>query len=409
MAFTFNNATSNGFTGSAGATFTAGGACAANQVILIALELDNVSSANQTFQPVVTDGVNTGNYQVWGTAFNATGAKLYCWLYMITNASGTPAPALASSANYNNGHWSYVLVKGFANTPVIDPKSAQFNGAASPVNGTITPSDGSQGTGEILLLSAFAGNLSGSPPAPWSQVNNFSGAFISALAEDAVTSTAQVSFSQAQTATAAWWAAILAFNDGSIAGGGGGGGGSGGFRRSMAAVMPYAIKQSTTEAPLLFLLIASSDHITGKTGASPSVSISKAGGAFSSPAGAVTEIGNGWYQVAGNATDTSTLGPLTLHATATGADPTDCVVAEIVAYDPQDGGTIADVASAVWEEALSAHTTAGTGGQVLAAANTVAQAIPFSASGNVKADIKEVNDSLIGGAGTATSPWGPSS
>lgn len=406
MAFSFNNAVSNSITGNSGSTFTAGGACAANQVIVITLELDNVSSANQTFQPVVTDGVNTGNYKVWGTAYNATGTKLYCWLYMITNASGTPAPALAASANYNNGHWSYVRIAGFVNTPVIDPNSSQFNGAASPVNGTITPSDGSQGTGEILFMTPFAGNLSGSPSAGWSVVNNYSGAFISAPAEDAVTSTAQVTFSQAQTATAAWWAAILAFNDGSIAGGGGGG--SGGFRRSMAAVMPYAIKQSTTEAPLLFLLIASSDHITGKTGASPSVLISKAGGAFSSPAGAVTEIGNGWYQVAGNATDTGTLGPLTLHATATGADPTDIVIAEVVAYDPQNGGTIADVASAVWEEALSSHTTAGTGGQVLAAANTVAQAIPFSTAGNVKADIKEVNDSLIGGSGTATSPWGPS-
>ena len=86
----------------------------------------------------------------------------------------------------------------------------------------------------------------------------------------------------------------------------------------------------------MFLLIQSSDHITGLTGASPTVVLSKNGGSFASPAGAVTEVGNGWYKVAGNSTDTNTLGPLALHATAASADPSDIIVAEIVAYDPQD-------------------------------------------------------------------------
>jgi hypothetical protein len=65
------------------------------------------------------------------------------------------------------------------------------------------------------------------------------------------------------------------------------------------------------------------------------VTLSKNGAAFASPAGAVSEIGSGWYQVAGNATDTGTLGPLLLHATATGADATD-VFYEVVAFDPTD-------------------------------------------------------------------------
>lgn len=96
------------------------------------------------------------------------------------------------------------------------------------------------------------------------------------------------------------------------------------------------IKQSSSGTPLLFLLIASSDHITGLTGASPTVTISKNGGAFASPSGAVTEIANGWYKVAGNATDTNTAGPIALHATAASGDPFDDVVALVVAYDPQD-------------------------------------------------------------------------
>lgn len=89
--------------------------------------------------------------------------------------------------------------------------------------------------------------------------------------------------------------------------------------------MTIQIKQSSTTYPLVFLMVDSTDHITGKTGLSPTVTLSKAGGTFASPSGAVTEIANGWYKVAGNATDSNTLGPLILHATGTGADPTDRV------------------------------------------------------------------------------------
>lgn len=99
--------------------------------------------------------------------------------------------------------------------------------------------------------------------------------------------------------------------------------------------MGYPIKQSSTSRPLLFLMVDSGDHITAKTGLSPTVTISKAGGSFASPSGAVSEIANGWYKVAGNATDSATLGPLILHATASGADPCD-VQFEVVAYDPHD-------------------------------------------------------------------------
>lgn len=96
----------------------------------------------------------------------------------------------------------------------------------------------------------------------------------------------------------------------------------------------YQVKQSSTAYPLVFLMIDSSDHISPKTGLSPTVTISKAGGSFATPAGAVSEIGSGWYKVAGNATDTATLGPLLLHATASGADPVDALY-EVVAVDPQ--------------------------------------------------------------------------
>jgi len=101
----------------------------------------------------------------------------------------------------------------------------------------------------------------------------------------------------------------------------------------------YPIKQSQTAQPLEFLMVDSTDHVTAKTGLTPTVTLSKNGGAFASPAGAVTEIGNGWYKVAGNATDANTLGPLLLHATGTGADPADGRF-DVVAYDPQDAAAL---------------------------------------------------------------------
>lgn len=94
------------------------------------------------------------------------------------------------------------------------------------------------------------------------------------------------------------------------------------------------LKQSQTAESLMFLMVLASDHITGATGLSPTVTLSKNGGAFASPSGAVTEVANGWYKVAGNATDTAMLGPLVLHATAGTADPVD-VTYQVVAFDPR--------------------------------------------------------------------------
>ncbi len=64
----------------------------------------------------------------------------------------------------------------------------------------------------------------------------------------------------------------------------------------------------------------SADGVTGKTGLSPVVQIRKEGGSFITPSGAVSEVGNGYYEVAGDATDTSSLGSLVLTATASGAN-----------------------------------------------------------------------------------------
>ncbi len=94
-------------------------------------------------------------------------------------------------------------------------------------------------------------------------------------------------------------------------------------------------KQSDTTYPLFFFMVDSTDHITGKTGLTPTVTISKNGASFGGINGAVSEVGLGLYKIAGNATDSNTVGELWIHATGTGADPTDTSYT-IVAYDPFD-------------------------------------------------------------------------
>jgi hypothetical protein len=154
--------------------------------------------------------------------------------------------------------------------------------------------------------------------------------------------------------------------------------------------MGYPIKQGQTAQPLAFLMVDSVDHITGKTGLSPTVTLSKNGAAFGAPAGAVSEIGNGWYKIAGNATDADTLGPLLLHATATGADPTDDRF-DVVAYDPQS-------ATNLGLTALPGATAGANGGLFLSGANAGPVAISTN-SGNALT----LTSSAAAGSGLALS------
>ncbi len=103
--------------------------------------------------------------------------------------------------------------------------------------------------------------------------------------------------------------------------------------------MNVLVQGSTTHA-CMFLLVSSTDHIAPVLAATPTVTISKDGGAFAVPVGAVTEVGSGWYKLAANATDRDTVGELVIHATATGADPTDAkyVVIPTDPYNATSGG-----------------------------------------------------------------------
>jgi hypothetical protein len=94
-------------------------------------------------------------------------------------------------------------------------------------------------------------------------------------------------------------------------------------------------QQNSSAYSVTFFLVAAADHIAGLAGASPVVTISKNGAAFAAAAGAITEVGSGWYAWAGHASDRSALGELAVHITASGADPVDFKL-EIVPWNPFD-------------------------------------------------------------------------
>jgi len=73
----------------------------------------------------------------------------------------------------------------------------------------------------------------------------------------------------------------------------------------------------------MVLMVDSTDHVTGKTGLTLTITASKNGAAFASISPTVNERGSGWYELQLTTAHTDTLGDLALHVTGTAADPTD--------------------------------------------------------------------------------------
>lgn len=157
--------------------------------------------------------------------------------------------------------------------------------------------------------------------------------------------------------------------------------------------MAKLVQQSTANDPLFFFLVLSSDHVSAATGLSPTVTISKNGAAFGSPAGAVTEIANGWYQVAGNATDTNTLGDLLLHASVATADNCDLVAAQVVAFNPRNVNlSLTNVSANVAQwNGTNVATPATAGIPDINVKNIVNVAAALDANNLLKVDVEDIN------------------
>lgn len=95
-----------------------------------------------------------------------------------------------------------------------------------------------------------------------------------------------------------------------------------------------ARKKDSTTHPVPFFVTSTADHITGKTGLTPTVTISKDGStSFGAVSGAVTEMGSGWYAIAGSSSDRNTLGTAVFHVAPSSCDPADFSI-DILAIDP---------------------------------------------------------------------------
>lgn len=106
------------------------------------------------------------------------------------------------------------------------------------------------------------------------------------------------------------------------------------------------LKLSTARSVVAFMADAS-DHVTGKTGLTLTITASKDGAAFASITPTVTELVNGWYKLALTASHTDTLGDLALHVTGSGADPSDLVRQVVTDLPGESVASVANIATAL--------------------------------------------------------------
>lgn len=171
------------------------------------------------------------------------------------------------------------------------------------------------------------------------------------------------------------------------------------------------LKQSTARNLMVFLT-ASSDHVTGLTGATLTITASKNGAAFASITPTVTERGDGWYNLALTSAHTDTLGDLVLHITAASADPID-LREQVYASLPGDSVTVSSLgtdAITAASFATSAVTEIQSGlatSSDLTAVKAKTDSLAFTVAGQVDANIQYVNDVQVVGTGAAGNEWGP--
>ena len=113
-----------------------------------------------------------------------------------------------------------------------------------------------------------------------------------------------------------------------------------------------------------FILLSTSDG-SPLTGAAPSVTISKDGGAFTSATNTPAEIGNGYYYIDLTGTEMSVTNNVIIRATATGAQPTAVVwepeqdLSVLSTFDPSTDTVTINATQAATLATAAALTTVG--------------------------------------------------
>ena len=149
------------------------------------------------------------------------------------------------------------------------------------------------------------------------------------------------------------------------------------------------LKQSTAANVIIFMA-DSTDHITGKTGLTLTVTLSKDGGAFAAITPTVTERTSGWYNIALTTAHTDTVGDLVVRATGTGADASERALNVVANVEADTYGRIGSPAGAsisVDVAAVKVDTAAvlvdtGTDGVAVAAASKTGYSLTQSFPAN---------------------------
>jgi hypothetical protein len=111
------------------------------------------------------------------------------------------------------------------------------------------------------------------------------------------------------------------------------------FDRSDRRQTVRVIKQSTAISIRVFM--RSTADGKGLSGLTLTITICKVGASsFSSISPAVTDLGNGWYNLALTSSHTDTLGDTPLRITAPNANTNDEVIFQVVGFDPTDANAL---------------------------------------------------------------------
>lgn len=148
-------------------------------------------------------------------------------------------------------------------------------------------------------------------------------------------------------------------------------------------------------------MVDSSDHVSGKTGLTLTITASKDGAAFGSISPSVTDLGSGWYKLALTTSHTDTLGDLAIHITSTGADPTD-LVDEVVVWDPATAWLSPTVAGRTLD--VSAGGEAGVDWANIGSPTTSNALTGTTIATTQKVDVETIKTNPVVNGGTVTFP-----
>jgi len=153
------------------------------------------------------------------------------------------------------------------------------------------------------------------------------------------------------------------------------------------------IKDGTFVFPIF--MADTADHLTGATGKTVTVQLSKNGGAFGAASGSIAEVSGGWYKLTANATDLNTEGALVIEASATGCDKwrdlAHVYTVQNVNVKQVNGSAVTGVND--FKADVSALALQAT----LTSVKTATDKLTFNAANVILADVREVNDSAVTG------------